>query len=108
MDRAEIPKTTGVVWEAPPSTPKHRFDWDAIAGALREQPYEWGKVFEKDRTSVVNAIRQGSVKPLHRELGFEVRTTNNTREPVRMCTLYMRYNPDKDTTRKRRRKKVEE
>lgn len=56
---------------------------------------KWGKVFEFDRTSIVNAIRQGSVRVLHPSLGFEVRTTNNQRMP-RRCSLYLRYNPEKE------------
>jgi hypothetical protein len=102
MDESGDTKMSGVVWESPPLMSRNRFDWDVIANALRSEPMEWGKVFEEDRTSVVNAIRQGAVKALRPDLGFEVRTRNNVREPVRTCTLYMRYNPDKDATRKAR------
>lgn len=105
MARADETRTSSVVWESPPETTRNRFDWSAIADALKAEPMEWGRVFENDRTSYVNAIRQGGVKALHPDLGFEMRTTNNVREPVRLCTLYMRYNPDKDTTRKRRGRK---
>lgn len=69
----------------------------------------WGKVFAFDKVSVANAVRQGNVKAVRPDLGFEVRTRNNVRVPERMCSLYLRYNPDKDTTIKRRksRKKAE-
>jgi hypothetical protein len=100
MARDEDDPVTEVVWESPPSSSKNRFDWDVIAKSLREAPMVWGKVFDQDRTSVVNALRQGSIKALHPSLGFELRTRNNVREPIRLCTLYMRYNPDKDTSKR--------
>jgi hypothetical protein len=70
---------------------------------------EWALIFKNDRTSLVNALRQGSIPVLHRDLGFEIRTANNTREPVRVCDLYLRYNPSKvealrDSVRKTRKK----
>jgi len=83
-----------VTWEAPPPR-KPRYDWPKIATKLQARPMEWAKVFEGGRTSQVNAIRQGSVAAVHPDLGFELRTTDNVREPVRTCTLWMRFNPDK-------------
>jgi len=84
---------TEVKWEQPPEGAT--YDWTAIANQLRENPLKWAKVFEKDRVSVSNAVRQGSVMAVHPDLGFEVRTANNTREPPRTCTLYLRWNPDR-------------
>lgn len=104
MARAEEPRST-VEWETPPPTGKNRYNWVVIADQLRAQPLEWGKVFDRDKISVVNAIRQGSVKPLRPDLGFEVRTANNTRAPGRMCSLYIRYNPERDTTRKQKKRR---
>lgn len=83
-----------LTWEEPPPT-KVSYDWDFIADELREHPMEWAKVFEQDRTSVVNALRQGNIQPLHPDLGFEFRTAHNVREPIRMCDLYARFNPDR-------------
>lgn len=96
MTRADEPRHTGVEWETPPPTGKNRYDWLAIGAQLRAQPMTWGKIFDHDRTSVANAIRQGGVRNMHPDQGFEVRTSNNVRAPVRMCTMYLRYNPDKD------------
>lgn len=95
--RKRVPDDTpinDIEWAEPPPR-KVRYDWEAIANVLRQRPLSWAKVFENGRTSQVNAIRQGSVQAVHPDLGFEVRTTDNVREPVRQCTLYMRYNPDK-------------
>jgi hypothetical protein len=53
-------------------------------------------VFEKDKTSITTAIRNGSIRVLRHEWGFEVRTANNTRDYPRTCSLWLRYNPDND------------
>lgn len=73
-----------------------RYDWKAIADQLRERPMEWACVFEQGPISTANAVRQGSVKLLAPDLGFEVTTTNNQRDPKRTCDLWVRYNPDKE------------
>lgn len=83
-----------IEWADPPPR-RVRYDWETVAAKLRKRPMTWAKVFEQGRTSQVNAIRQGSVSALHPDLGFEVRTTNNVRWPVRLCDLYLRFNPDK-------------
>lgn len=72
-----------------------RYDWRAIAEQLRAQPMEWANIFEHGRTSLVNALRAGKIVALHPDLGFEITTTNNTRDLPRTCDLYMRFNPDK-------------
>jgi len=86
-----------------------------IAAKLKTQPGEWAKVFDTDKTSIVNAIRQGNVKAIRPEDGFQIRTTNNVRRPVRTCSLYMRYVPAsaekppvpvKKSTRKKTTKKT--
>lgn len=86
-------KVSDISWEVPPVWPK--YDWPVIASQLRSKPGEWAKIFEDGRTSVVNAIRQGKVMDLHPDLGFEVKTTRNTRGAPRTCSLYMRFNPHK-------------
>src|SRR5262245_4191947 len=90
-------------WEQPPE-PREVYDWDKIADQLRKRPMEWAKVYEWDRTSVANAIRQGSIKAVRPADGFEIRTSNNTRQPVRMCTLFMRFNPGAVDGKRKRRK----
>lgn len=97
-------KKTEVTWESPPPVGQGRYDWAVIAEKLKTQPGEWAKVFDGDKTSVVNAIRQGKISVLRPDLGFQVRTSNNTRTPTRTCTLYLRYMPPvpvKKSTRKK-------
>lgn len=88
-------KKSEVVWESPPPIGQGRYDWGVIAEKLKTQPGEWAKIFDGDKTSIVNAIRQGNIKAVRPEDGFQVRTANNVRRPVRMCTLYMRYSPER-------------
>jgi hypothetical protein len=83
-----------VIWETPPERP-YRYPWEQIAEQLRARPMEWAKIFEQDRTSVVVAIRQGSITWVHPDLGFDVRTARNTRQGTRRCDLYLRYNPER-------------
>lgn len=90
MTKAEEP-VRSVTWEAPPE-PSMRYDWTAIADQLRGNPGQWARIFESDKTSIVNAIRQGAIRPLDDDC-FEIRTRNNVRSPERRCTLYMRYVP---------------
>lgn len=82
-------------WEDPPPKPE-TYDWKAIADGLRANPMRWRKVFDADRSTIPNAIRQGKIPALH-DTGFEVRTSNNTRGSVgpRVCTMFLRFNPDK-------------
>jgi hypothetical protein len=70
-----------------------RYNWESIANQLRAQPNEWALIFQGDRVSVVNAIRQGGIGPVHPGIGFQVRTANNVRGEIRTCDLYMRYVP---------------
>ncbi len=109
-------KKSEVTWESPPPVGQGRYDWAVIAEKLRTQPGEWAKIFDTDKTSIVNAIRQGNVKAIRPEDGFQIRTANNVRRPVRTCTLYMRYLPAsapkvpvpvKKPTKKRTRKKAD-
>lgn len=87
---------------ADPPGGRRKYDWRAIARRLRRRPMAWALIFEDDRSSVVNAIRQGSVKVLAPERGFELMTRHNRVVEVsdgkttRICDLYLRYNPDKD------------
>lgn len=79
-----------------PRRNNQRYDWAQIARELRAKPGEWGVVAEVIKMSTVTALRQGSIRVLAPELGFEIETRNNVREPIRTCQLWMRYNPDKD------------
>jgi hypothetical protein len=88
-------KKSEVTWESPPPIGQGRYDWAVIAEKLKTQPGEWAKVFDEDKTSIVNAIRQGKIRVLDPGLGFQIRTANNVRRPTRTCSLYLRYNPDR-------------
>jgi hypothetical protein len=92
MTKAEQEPVRSVTWEVP-ADPPMRYDWQAIADEMKERPGEWARVFENDKTSLVNAIRQGAIRPLDPRLGFEIRTRNNVRSPERRCSLYMRFVP---------------
>jgi len=82
-------------WESPP--PRTAYDWSGIAAVLREHPGEWRLIFERDRVSLANAVRQGSIAALRPELGFQVRTAQNkTGADGRTCALYLRYAPDNE------------
>lgn len=84
-----------LIQEDPPVTIP-RYDWTAIAEQLRASPSVWFKVFEKDRISIVTAIRQGNIKALRKTDGFEVKSSNNNKKVVPMtCSLYLRFNPRK-------------
>jgi len=84
-----------VTWEDPPVRPT-QYDWTAIAAELRKKPGQWAKIFDEDRASLATAIRIKGIKALHPDKGFEVTTTNNVRSQPRTCTMYLRYNPEKD------------
>lgn len=83
------------VLEDPPNQPK--FDWEVIAEKARANPGQWGKVFDNERISLVEAIRQGSIAALRPADGYEIATRNNKRvtgedgKERRTCTLYLRY-----------------
>jgi hypothetical protein len=98
MSKAENEyETDTVVFETPPPRRDRRYDWASISAQLRVHPNEWAKVFDDDVASIVTAIRIGSIKSMRPEVGIEVRTTNNTRNPERRCTLWARYVPENDT-----------
>lgn len=81
--------------EPPEKVTRVKYDWLAIAKQLRSRPMEWALVFRHGRLTTANAVRQGSVRPVHPALGFEVRTTDTTRGAPRTCTMWLRWNPDK-------------
>lgn len=93
-----------ITWEEPPEG-EIKYDWPVIAEKVRSQPRTWAKVFDKDRTSLANAIRQGGITALHPDLGFRITTANNTRDAVRTCSLYVMYDPSLDLNRRRKRKR---
>jgi len=99
MTKAEESEpVSDVTWEEPEEL-RTRYDWPVIAEKLRANPNEWAKVFEDDKTSLVNAIRQGAIRVLDPTLGFQVRTRKNVRQPERRCALYMRYVPGRSFPR---------
>lgn len=84
-----------VTFSDPPNRPI-QYDWAEIAKKLKRRPGKWALIFERDRTSVVNAIRQGNIAAVRPDHGFEVRTANNVARPHRVCSLYLRYVPEMD------------
>lgn len=96
MTQAQTEPSKGVGWEEPPPPRTPRYDWEAIGKRLERSPGRWFKVFDKDKTSTVTALKAGGIKRLRPDWGFETTTANNTRTYPRTCTLWMRYNPDND------------
>lgn len=94
--------SVGEGWSDPPPRPQ-RYDWGAIAARLKRKPGKWYKVFERDRASLVVALRQGSIKAMNPAEGFEFRTSNGTRsETPRTCTLHARYVPEMDQSKQKK------
>lgn len=95
--------STGIGFGTPPST-RGRYDWAAIAETCKAQPGEWYKVFEQQPRTTALAVQQGSVRMLVKSNGFEVKTTNNrTDVNPRLCDMWIRYVPQQDQSRKRRK-----
>lgn len=99
------PPKSALDWEEPPPPRSRRYDWAAIAEQLRARPLQWAKVFDHDRASLATAIRIKGISALNPDDGFEIKTSNNVRlrdedgKETRLCTLYVRYNPDKKVTK---------
>jgi hypothetical protein len=94
-------KSTGIGWEQP-SPSRHGYDWDVISTELRRNPGQWMKIFTDGPTSVVNGIRNGNVRQLRPEDGFESTTRNNkraTEDSVKTCDLFLRYVPKRGKKR---------
>lgn len=85
-----------VVWENPPPSRRERYDWAQIAQDLRDRPGEWMKVFDNDRVSLTQAIRQGSIRALAPSKGFVVSTRHTKRGQPRTCSLYLMYDPERE------------
>lgn len=83
----------GVAWEAPPSPPPGKPDWNKVAAELRRHPGDWMLVYENGPSSWGVAVQIGHVAAMAE--GFEFRTANNTRPDggPRTCTFYARYQP---------------
>lgn len=95
-----------IKFEDPPASITGAYDWASIATKLREQPNQWAKVFTGDLHSRTVSVRQGGVRAMRKEDGFEFRTTNNhfkeeAGKRVRYCDFYVRYVPPKAATKKR-------
>lgn len=93
------PKVAPLKFEDPPPRQDRRYDWASIATQLRIKPGQWAKVFDNDRASLATAIRIDGIKALRADKGFVVRTTNNTREYPRTCSMYLKYEPELDQGR---------
>lgn len=82
----------------PPPTSHGKYDWAVVEAECRAHPGEWYHVFEQDLKTIATAVRQGSVRRLAKERGFEVLTRNNkTNVTPPVCDLWVRYVPSKDT-----------
>lgn len=91
----------GVAWGEPPEVPD-KPDWKRLAKLLRKNPGRWRLVYENGPNSWRTAVAMNKITAVRRDLGYEIRTTDNKREAPRTCTLYMRYNPDFDESRKKK------
>lgn len=86
-----------IKWAEPPPKRNSGYDWPTIAKKMRRRPGEWALIFQGDKTSIVNALRAGSIRVLSPELGFEYRTANNKAGSPRTCDLYARFvTPEED------------
>lgn len=93
-------KISDVTWQEPPKRMERgRYDWAKIADQLEANPNEWALIFHNDLTSLATSIRINGIRALRQDQGIELRTANNVREPVRRCSLYLRYVPEKDKRR---------
>lgn len=88
------PPVAELLFTDPPRGPVNKYDWYAVADALRAKPNQWALIFENGPLSLVTSIRQG-VQALPRD-EFEIRTTDNVKTAPRTCTLYLRYVPKKN------------
>ena len=86
----------GVAWEPPPDNPD-KPDWEGVAKELKRHPMEWMKVYTNNLTSWYTAVHTGHIAVVHPDKGFETSTTDNTRDTPRTCTLYMRFNPERES-----------
>lgn len=85
----------GYLEPADPPPDKWRPDWAEIAQTLRADPGVWHTIFLGERASLATAVALNHISHLQREDGFEMKTANNTRGPLRTCDLYMRWNKPK-------------
>lgn len=89
----------------PPPTSHGKYDWAVVEAECRAKPNEWYHVFEQDRRTIATAVRQGSVRRLSAERGFEVLTRNNkTNVEPQVCDLWIRYVPSKDSRAGRKKR----
>lgn len=100
---------TPLTFENPPPLRGSRYDWDAIAAGLRKKPNKWAKVFDNDRYSLATSIKINGINALLPRKGFVVSTRNNHHveidgKQVRICSLYLKYDPSKDMTSSQEKK----
>lgn len=72
------------------------YDYDTIAETLMAKPKEWAKAIIDAPATLPNSLRKGSIAALRPELGFQfaVRETRMV-DGQQVCTIWMRYNPDR-------------
>lgn len=94
--RSETPDP-GRGFSQPPPTSHGKYDWSVVEAECRAHPGKWYHVFTQDRKTIATAVRQGSVRRLAKQRGFEVLTRNNkTNVDPPVCDLWVRYVPSKD------------
>ena len=92
-----VSSAAGLAFGTPPSSGKGVYDWAAIEERCRANPGEWLQVFEQGKRSTAVAVRQGSVRRLSADNGFEVKTANaKTDVSPPVCDLWVRYVRAKD------------
>lgn len=97
-----VTKKPGPVFEEPAPRRKHDYDWGDIATKCRANPGKSIKVYDNDRATYAESIRNGGVA-VFRDPGFTITTRkNHTRKDTdgterRFCSLFIRYNaPSKE------------
>lgn len=96
----------GIEFSEPPPPRAGKYDWSSIADKLLAKPGEWALIYTKDKTTYASSIRGNCVNALKREHGFVSRTANNTTTPGdRTCSLWLMYDPSKDSRIPVKRKK---
>lgn len=81
-------KKLRLVAENPPPR-RETVDWWAVSDWCRKHPGTWYKFQENGPMSRAVVLRQG-VKAFPWD-EFEMRTTDNKKNPPRTCTIYLRF-----------------
>lgn len=91
--------------EEVPTQARRSYPWREIAEQLRARPEDWALVLEDLPSSVVWAVNQGRVLPVHPDRGFRTKARKTKRKsderPAWTGELYMAYDPSLDVVAKR-------